>query len=123
MESQRRYVWRFPVVTASLFCLLLLAQTVWGDYLLTLKSGLQLRVQTYSIDGSTIQLWTESGSLTLPRDIVMQITENQDFPSLGPRPSTVPSPAQVQNEQTYETHLKQRRHSPLYIPDEKSPHE
>ena len=66
-----RNVRRFVFVAVSLCCFLLHAQTVWGDYLLTLKSGLQVRAQTYRVDASTIQIYTESGSMTLPVDIVV----------------------------------------------------
>jgi hypothetical protein len=120
MDRQERDVRKSLVGTATLFCVLLLAQTVWGDYLLTLRSGLQLRVRTYTIDGATIQLWTESGSMTLPIDIVMRITEHGAFPSSELQHSTAPSPAQAQNEETPAMHLDQGRQRSLYIPDEKS---
>jgi hypothetical protein len=123
MKCQIRNVRRLPFVAALLCYFLLHAQTVWGDYLLTFKSGLQIRVQTYRVDASSIQVWTEFGSMTFPADTVMVITESRFPPVLYPRPSTAPSPSHVENEQTQEQHLDPRRHRPLYIPDEKSPHE
>ena len=119
MESQIRNVRRLLFVVTLLPCILLHAQTVWGDYLLTLRSGLQIRAQTYRIDGSTIHVETESGSITLPLDIVVQITEKQFSPAPSLQPSTEQNPDKIQSEQTYETHPERERHSPLYIPDEK----
>ena len=61
--------------------------------------------------------------MTLPRDIVMKITETQFLPSADSRPSAAPTPAQIQNERTHETPLNPRRDSPLHFPDEESPYE
>ena len=123
MECKIHTVRTLTLVALSLCCFLLHAQTGWGDSLLTLKNGLQIRAQAYRVDASTIQIYTESGSMTLPADIVVAITADQFPSSLGSRPSATPNPAQVEDEQTHEKHLDPRRHRPLYIPDEKSPHE
>jgi hypothetical protein len=77
-------------------------------------------VQTYVRDGAMIQLWTESGSMTLPIDIVRQITEDKVFASPALQSSTAPSPVQVQDEEAPEMQRDQRRPRSLYLPAAKS---
>jgi hypothetical protein len=95
---------------------------VWGDYLLTLKSGLQIRARNFQEDGTTIRVWTESGSMTLPRNIVNQITEIASPAHALPQTSSEKTPDSLSEEQARETPPVQKPVSPLYIPDErKSP--
>jgi hypothetical protein len=112
---------RWQVFVALLCYLLLHTPNVWGDYLLTLKSGFQIRVQSYRVDASIIQAWTEYGSMELPVDRIERITELQLPAILDLPPATTSTPAPPNNEQTHEVSSESPSRSSLYIPDANNP--
>lgn len=121
-EGIRRWLTRPGPIFFLSFCLVQPAAVVWGDYLLTLKSGLQIRARHFQTDNASIRVWTESGSVTLPKDIVRQITEIVSQAHTNPQISPEKNPSSISEEQARETPSAQNPVSPLYIPDEqKSP--
>jgi hypothetical protein len=118
MARQGRHAGRFPLAAVLLCWLLLPTASVWGDYLVTLRSGLQLRVQTYTIDGASIQLWTESGSMRIPLDVVRQIAKNQGRSPHDLQPSPAPQALQPHTEDMPEPRVDQPSHRSLHFPDE-----
>jgi hypothetical protein len=89
----------------------------WADYQLSLKSGLQMRVRTYRIDGATIQFWTESGSMSLPMDLVTGISKIKSIPGNDVQTTSEKETIQPGNERAGEALPKQERENPLYVPD------
>lgn len=118
----RRWLKRSICFIFVALCLLQPATVVWGDYLLTLRSGLQIRASTYRTEGLIIHVWTDSGSMSFPSAMVVQITEILSKPSRLP-----PSPPQENLDQSRQegadvVRPDQRRESPLYAPrEQKSP--
>jgi hypothetical protein len=118
----RRWLKRSICFIFVALCLLQPAAVVWGDYLLTLRSGLRIRVSTYRTEGLIIHVWTDSGSMSFPSAMVVQITEILSKPSRLP-----PSPPQENLDQSRQegadvVRPDQRRESPLYAPrEQKSP--
>lgn len=113
----RRLRRHWPVFFLT-FCLFQPAAVVWGDYLLTLKSGLQIRARYFQTDEATIRVWTESGSLTLSKEIVHQITEIASQAHTTPQIFPEKNSDLLSEEQARETPSVQNPVSPLYIPDE-----
>jgi hypothetical protein len=100
-------------------CLLQPTPVVWGDYLLTLRSGLQIRASAYRTEGLVIHVWTEAGSMSLPSDVVVHIadvTSKPQAPSPAPQDENLDQP---HLERTDEVRPAQKRENPRYIPKEK----
>ena len=117
-EGISRWLTRPGPIFFLSFCLVQPAAVVWGDYLLTLKSGLQIRARHFQTDNASIRIWTESGSVTLPKDIVRQITEIASQAHTNPQISPERNADLLPEEQAHETPSVQKPVSPLYIPDE-----
>jgi hypothetical protein len=112
------------ILLICIFCTFQLEGPAWADYLLSLKSGLQMRVRTYHSDGATMHVWTDSGSMGFPIDLVTQINEIKSITSDGPQiPSKLEKETvQSVDERARETLPRQGRENPLYVPGEqKSP--
>jgi hypothetical protein len=115
--AAERWLRRLLCFFFASFCLLYPAVVVWGDYLLTLKSGLQIRASTYRTEGTIVHVWTESGSMSFPADVVNRITE------IAPKPQTPPPSSQEENldqsrqERTDEIRTDRKLESPLYVPE------
>ena len=92
--------------------LIFLVLLSWGlsfaDYVVTLKNGRKITVQSYRMDGSSARLNTGEGEIVLPKDEIIEVKEVKDAPVRAPqKKEETPLPEPKKSEP---------RKSPLYVP-------